>query len=328
MKSISEGFKNLKIRQKKQSSIIGVLAGGISSERDISIKTGNNIFNSLKRSGYKVRFIDPKDDGFIDGIKKIDIAFLALHGRYGEDGTIQGLLELLKIPYTGSGILSSAVVIDKILSKKIMIMENIPTPDYIEIDLNSSGRISSQLDADIKKRIGYPVVIKPNTEGSTIGISCIKNALELEKGIKKATVYDRRILIEKYIDGRELTVGIIGMKPVALPVIEIRPESGFFDYKAKYTKNMTEYIIPPEMKNSLYEEIQDISLTCHKILSCCGLSRVDFILDSNDIPYVLEVNTMPGMTSTSLVPMAADAAGIEFDQLIEIILDSAELKVR
>lgn len=327
MKNMAEGFKNLKIRQKKQNSIIGVLTGGISSERDISIKTGNNIFDSLERSGYMVRFIDLKDDGFIDEIKKIDIAFLALHGRYGEDGTVQGLLELLKIPYTGSGILSSALVMDKILSKKIMIMENIPTPDYIEIDLSSS-RISSQLDVDIRKRIGYPVVVKPNAEGSTIGISCIKNTSGLEEGIKKAAPYDRSILIEKYVDGRELTVGIIGMEPMALPMIEIRPKSGFFDYKAKYTKNMTEYIIPPEMKSSLYKEIQEISLMCHKTLSCRGLSRVDFILDSNDIPYVLEVNTMPGMTSTSLVPMAACAADIKFDHLIEIILDSADLKIR
>jgi len=328
MNNIVKGFKNLKIRQKKQSSIIGVLAGGISSERDISIKTGKNILDSLKRSGYMVRFIDLKDDGFIDEIKKIDIAFLALHGRYGEDGTVQGLLELLKIPYTGSGILSSALVMDKIFSKKIMIMENIPTPDYIEIDLSSGGGISSQLDADIREKIGYPIVVKPNAEGSTIGISCIKKASGLEEGISKAAPYDKNILIEKYIDGRELTVGIIGMDPVALPIIEIRPKSGFFDYEAKYIKNMTEYIIPPEMKSSLYKEIQEISLICHKMLFCCGISRVDFILDSNDIPYVLEVNTMPGMTSTSLVPMAADAADIEFDHLIEIILDSADLKIR
>ncbi|HAJ94919.1 MAG TPA: D-alanine--D-alanine ligase [Actinobacteria bacterium] len=327
MKSIAEGFKNLKIRQKKQSSVIGVLAGGISSEREISIKTGKNIFDSLKRSGYSVRFIDLKDNGSIDEIKKIDIAFLALHGKYGEDGTVQGLLELLKIPYTGSGILSSALVMDKILSKKIMIMENIPTPDYIEIDLSSSG-ITDRLDTDIRKIVSYPVVVKPNAEGSTIGISRIKSASRLIEGIKKAALYDRRILIEKYIDGRELTVGIIGMNPVALPVIEIRPRSGFFDYEAKYTKNMTEYIIPPEMKTSLYKEIQETSLICHKMFSCCGLSRVDFILDSNNTPYVLEVNTMPGMTSTSLVPMAAGEADIEFDHLIEIILDSADLKVR
>ena len=325
---MAKSFNDLKIRQKKSDCLIGVLAGGISSERDISIKTGNNIFDSLKRSGYAVSFIDLKDDNAINEIKKIDMAFLALHGRYGEDGSVQGLLELLKIPYTGSGILSSALVMDKILSKKIMIMENIPTPDFIEIDLSSGDADIGRMDADIRERIGYPIVIKPNAEGSTIGISCIKSGSGLEDAINEAAAYDKNILIEKYIDGRELTVGVVGKEPVALPMIEIRPESGFFDYEAKYTENMTEYIIPPEMGNSLYKRIQEISLICHKKLSCCGISRIDFILDDNEVPYVLEANTMPGMTSTSLVPMAAAAASIKFDHLIEIILDSVGLKIR
>ncbi len=327
MKSIAEGFNKLKIRQKKQNSVIGVLAGGISSERDISIKTGNNILESLKRSGYIVRYIDLKDEGFIDKIRKIDIAFLALHGRYGEDGTVQGLLELLKIPYTGSGVLSSALVMDKILSKKIMIAEEISTPDYMEIDLNSSRESIGQLGTAISNRIGYPAVVKPNAEGSTIGISIIDNIGELEEGINNAAAYDRKLLIEKHISGRELTVGIIGRDPAALPIIEIKPESGFFDYKSKYTKNLTEYIAPAEVEKKLDRKIIDISLKCHRILGCCGISRVDFILDEDEVPYVLEVNTMPGMTSTSLVPMAADAAGIGFDHLIEIILDSADLKI-
>ncbi|MCD4671007.1 MAG: D-alanine--D-alanine ligase [Actinomycetia bacterium] len=327
MKSINEGFSKLGIRQKKQNIVIGVLAGGISSERDISMKTGKNILESLERSGYIVQFIDPKDDGFIDRIRKIDIAFLALHGRYGEDGTVQGLLELLKIPYTGAGVLSSALVMDKILSKKIMIAENIPTPDYIEIDMNNGDDKIGQLSAEINSKMGYPVVAKPNTGGSTLGISIINNEGELEEGISNAAAYDRDLFIEKYISGRELTVGIIGRTLTALPVIEIKPENGFFDYESKYTKNLTEYIIPAKIKKRLNGEILDISFKCHRVLECCGISRVDFILDDKEVPYVLEINTMPGMTSTSLVPMAAAAAGMGFDLLVEIILDSADLKI-
>jgi D-alanine-D-alanine ligase len=321
------GLEDLEIRKKKKDILIGVLAGGVSSERKVSLKTGNNILGSLHRSGYDAFLIDPQDDDFIDGIKKVDIAFLALHGRYGEDGTVQGLLELLKVPYTGSGVLSSALVIDKILTKKIMIREDIPTPPYIEIDSGNPVKKLIHIDGEIIKDMGYPVVVKPNTEGSTIGISKADSIEELESGVRLASRYDNRVMIEKYIAGRELTVGVIGKDPQALPVIEIKPKSGFFDYEAKYTKNLTEYIVPAEIKNSMTEKIIDLSLRCHKCFSCFGLSRVDFILDKENIPYILELNTMPGMTSTSLVPMAAKAAGIDFDHLIEIILDSADLKI-
>jgi len=325
MVELTERFSKIGIREQKNKKI-GVLTGGLSSEREISLKTGRNIFESLKRSGYDADFIDVKDD-LLRKVGLIDIAFLALHGRYGEDGTVQGMLELLKIPYTGSGVLSSAVVLDKILSKKIFILENIPTPSFIELDLNDSKLELDSLKKVIGIKTGYPLVVKPNSEGSTIGITTVYDEPTLEDGIKEAARYDKRILLEKFINGRELTVGIIGSEPEGLPIIEIIPKSGFFDYDSKYKSGLTEYIVPADIDKKTAENIMEISLNCHKILGCSGISRVDFILDSAGTPHVLEINTMPGMTSTSLVPMAANAVGISFDLLVEIILDSAKLKI-
>jgi len=328
MKEIAQGFKDLHISQKKQDILVGVLAGGISCERAVSLKTGRNIIDSLSASGYSAIFIDPGQDGFIEKIKKIDIAFLALHGKYGEDGTVQGLLELLKVPYTGSGVLSSALLMDKTLSKKIMVKENIPTPEFFELLDQDLPGLVKDTDRRIRNGMGYPVVVKPNSSGSTIGISKVVDKAGLGSGIREAFTYDWRIMVEDYISGRELTVGVIGQDPVALPVIEIIPRSGFFDYESKYTKNMTEYIVPAKIGKGLTERIMGLSLTCHQLFGCCGVSRTDFILDGDGTPYVLELNTMPGMTSTSLVPMAAEAAGIGFHRLVEIILDSADLKIR
>ena len=325
MAELAKRFSKIGIRGQKNKKI-GVLAGGLSSEREISLKTGRNIFESLKRSGYNADFIDVGVD-LLEKIRSVDIAFLALHGRFGEDGTVQGMLELLKIPYTGSGVLSSAVVLDKILSKKIFIQEDIPTPPFIELDLNDPIPELDGLNEEIGVKTGYPLVVKPNSEGSTIGIKTIYDLSQLEDGIKEAARYDKRILLEKYIKGRELTVGIIGLEPETLPIIEIKPKSGFFDFDSKYINDLTEYIIPADLKKGIAENIMEISMNCHKILGCSGISRVDFILDSAGTPYVLEINTMPGMTSTSLVPMAASAVGISFDLLVEIILDSAKLKI-
>ncbi len=325
MAELAKRFSKIGIRGQKNKKI-GVLAGGLSSEREISLKTGRNIFESLKRSGYNADFIDVGED-LLEKIRSVDIAFLALHGRFGEDGTVQGMLELLKIPYTGSGVLSSAVVLDKILSKKIFIQEDIPTPPFIELDLNDPIPELDGLNEEIGVKTGYPLVVKPNSEGSTIGIKTIYDSSQLEDGIKEAARYDKRILLEKYIKGRELTVGIIGLEPETLPIIEIKPKSGFFDFDSKYKNDLTEYIIPADLEKGIAENIMEISMNCHKILGCSGISRVDFILDSACTPYVLEINTMPGMTSTSLVPMAASAVGISFDLLVEIILDSAKLKI-
>ncbi|OFW55088.1 MAG: hypothetical protein A2163_10590 [Actinobacteria bacterium RBG_13_35_12] len=325
MSDILEKFQNLQVRKKKKSLKIGVIAGGISSEREISLLTGKNIYQSLLKSGYDTVFIDFKNN-FYNKLRKINLAFLALHGRYGEDGTVQGLLELMKIPYTGSGVLGSAIAINKILSKKIMKCENILTPEYITLDFNDRQGMVETMSL-INKMLSYPVIVKPNSEGSTIGVNIATSDGQLEHAVKDALKYDNKILIEKYFSGRELTVSIIGNVPVALPIIEIKPKSGFYNYKAKYTRNMTEYIVPAKLNKEISGHISEVAVKCHRVLECSGISRVDFILDSCENAYVLELNTMPGMTVTSLVPKAAEAAGINFDLLVEIILDLANLKV-
>jgi len=325
MSDLSKRFKNIQIRKKKKSLKIGLISGGISSEREISLMTGKNIYQSLLRSGYDTIFIDLKND-FCRKLKEINLAFLAIHGRYGEDGTAQGLLELMRVPYTGSGVLSSAIAINKILSKKILKYENIPTPDYIALDFSES-RDLKKINSVIEKRFNYPVVVKPNSEGSTIGVNIVKKNGQLKHAIEDVLKYDCKVLIEEYIRGRELTVSIIGREPVALPVIEIKPKSGFYDYKSKYTKDMTEYIVPAELDSQTEKNVSEAALKCHKVLGCSGISRVDFILDDHNNIYFFELNTMPGMTATSLVPKAAKAVGIDFDLLVEIILDSASLKL-
>lgn len=325
MSDISNRFNNIRIREKKKSLKIGVISGGISSEREISLLTGKNIYQSLLESGYNALFIDLKDD-FYSKLKEINLAFLAIHGRYGEDGTAQGLLELMKIPYTGPGVLASAIAINKIMSKKILIYENIPTPEYIGLN-SASGEDLKKMVSVIEKKFDYPIVVKPNSEGSTIGVNIVQKKDQLKHAIEEAVKYDNKILVEEYIKGRELTVSIIGREPVALPIIEIKPKSGFYDYKSKYTKNMTRYIVPAELDKKVANRVSEMALKCHRVLECSGISRVDFILDDTGNAYVFELNTMPGMTATSLVPKAAKAAGIDFALLVEIILDSASLKL-
>lgn len=325
MSDLLEKFKDLEIRKKKKSLRIGVIAGGISSEREISLLTGENIYRSLLKSGYDAIFIDLKNDFFND-LKKINLAFLALHGRYGEDGTIQGLMEIMKIPYTGSGVLGSAIAINKILTKKILKCENVLTPRYAILDVDSKKNPAGT-GLFMDEKLSYPVIVKPNREGSTIGVNIVGSDEQLKNAIEDASKYDNKILIEKYINGRELTVSVIGKDPVALPIIEIKPSSGFYDYEAKYTKGMTEYIVPAELSRESYLHISETAVKCHKVLECSGISRVDFMLDDQNDAYAFELNTMPGMTATSLVPKAAGAVGIDFDLLVEIILDSASLKV-
>lgn len=322
---IKNEFKNLRISGKKKELKIGVICGGISSEREISLKTGESIYKALLSMDYDTEFIDFKGDN-ISVFNKIDIAFLALHGKYGEDGSVQGLLELFKIPYTGSGILASSLAIDKIFSKKIFILDNIPTPEYASLNFSANLNFDS-IKKDIENRMGYPLVVKPSREGSTIGVTIVENENELEGAINFAGIYDSKILIEKFIKGRQLTVSLIGNKPTALPVIEVKPKSGFYDFKSKYTAGLTEYIVPALLDKDIEAKIKELSIKTHNSLGCYGVSRVDLILDENNKLFVLELNTMPGMTSTSLVPKAAAAAGISFEKLVEIILNYSSLKM-
>ncbi|MBM7854079.1 D-alanine-D-alanine ligase [Desulfohalotomaculum tongense] len=306
---------------------IGVLYGGKSTEREVSLKSGEAVFQGLKAKGYRVVKIDVAEQDFIDQIKNenINLAFLALHGKYGEDGTIQGLLEILGIPYTGSGVLASAVAMNKVTTKKLLQVDNIPTPDfctYTREDISKLGM--EQVSNEIIDRLSLPVVIKAPTQGSTIGISFVKTKDELPKALEESFKFDRLVMAEKFITGTEVTVTVLGNEnPRVLPQIEIVSATGVYDYHAKYTVGMSEHIIPPRLPDKYLEITADLALRTHQTLGCRGLSRVDLIVTKNGNVYVLEANTLPGMTETSLVPDAARAAGIEFPDLVSTLVELA-----
>jgi len=309
----------------KESSLkkkrVAVMMGGLSREREISLKTGKAIQKALTEKGYTVIPIDVGNDIAEKLVKeKIEWAFLALHGRFGEDGTIQGMLELMRIPYTGSGVLASALAMHKIMTKKFFLCEKIPTPRF---EVFHREEITKDLPK--KNSLPLPVVVKPAREGSTIGISIVQKDEELGPALKKAGEYDEEILVEEFMKGREITVGIL--ENIPLPIIEIVPKSGFYDYYSKYTKGETQYILPARIPREKYLYAQEISLKAFQILDCSGVARVDLMTDENENPYVIDVNTMPGMTETSLLPKAASYAGIPFGDLVERILLGASLKL-
>ena len=297
------------------------MMGGLSQEREISLKTGKAILKSLSEKGYPVIPLDVGSDIAEKLVtEKIECAFFALHGRFGEDGTIQGLLELMRIPYTGSGVLASALAMHKIMSKRFFLCEKIPTPRFEVFQ-------RKEMKKDLTKMtfLSLPVVVKPAREGSTIGISVVQREEELGPALKKAGEYDEEILVEKFMKGKEITVGIL--EDIPLPVIEIVPKSGFYDYHAKYTKGETQYIVPARIPREKYLAAQEMSLKAFQLLGCSGVARVDLMMDENENPYVIDVNTMPGMTETSLLPKAALYAGIPFTDLVERILLGASLKM-
>jgi D-alanine-D-alanine ligase len=300
---------------------VGVLMGGLSREREISLKTGKAILKALTEKGYPVIPLDVGNDIVEKLLKeKIECAFLALHGRFGEDGTIQGMLELMRIPYTGSGVLASALAMHKIMSKKFFLCEKIPTPRF-----DAFRRDEIKKDHLKRTSLPLPVVVKPAREGSTIGISIVQQEVALGPALKKAGEYDEEILVEEFMKGKEITVGIL--EDIPLPVIEIVPKSGFYDYYSKYTKGETQYILPARIAREQYLSAQEISLRAFQQLGCSGVGRVDLMTDENENPYVIDVNTMPGMTETSLLPKAALYAGIPFEDLVERILLGASLKI-
>jgi D-alanine-D-alanine ligase len=307
-------------REELKHKNIAVLLGGCSAEREISLKTGRAVLAALEEIGLPALAIDADRDLSQRLLgEKVEVVFIALHGRYGEDGTIQGLLEMLKIPYTGSGVLASSLAMDKWMSKKIFMFHDVPTPDcriYQPGDDTASLRDSVQG--------WYPLVAKPNQEGSTLGVSIIRRVEDLEAALEEALRYDSRVLVEKYISGKEITVSVFNGS--ALPVMEIRPKSGFYDYEAKYTSGQTEYILPAPLEEKLSRHIQELSVRAYKALQCDGAARVDFMLE-DDTPFCLEINTVPGMTETSLLPKAAAYAGIPFAELVVRMLEGASLKV-
>jgi D-alanine-D-alanine ligase len=305
------------VSQRWKNKRIGVLMGGISHEREISMKTGNAILKALQEGGYHAVGIEVSSD-IVKRLlqEQIDVVFIALHGRWGEDGTVQGLLELLRIPYTGSGVLASALAMNKIKAKEMFLYHDIPTPEFI----TPQGGVLQP------PPFPPPWVAKPASEGSTIGVGIVMERKGLEEAIRNAQGYDQEVLVERFIDGKELTVGIMNGEP--LPVIEIVPKEGFYDYQAKYSPGKTEYRCPAPISEEKKMEIQRLSLKAYSVLGCQGCARVDLRLSEHEEVFIIEVNTLPGMTETSLVPKAAAHLGISFPHLVEVILEEASLKIK
>jgi D-alanine-D-alanine ligase len=300
---------------------VAVLMGGRSSEREISIKTGKQISQALRGEGYEVKEIDPAG-ALVKDLKDFqpDVVFIALHGKYGEDGTIQGLLELLGFPYTGPGVLSSALCMDKVIAKKVMCYEGIPTPSFQVI----TEQLEDGAMENLIKELGLPLVVKPSKQGSAIGVSIVRKTGELEKALTEALKYDQAVLVEEYIDGTELTAAVLGTKnPRVLPLIEIVSETEFYDFTAKYSPGMSHHIIPARISPEAARKVEELALRTYRAMDCRQLSRVDFMLNSEGEPFVLETNTIPGMTETSLFPESAKAAGISFTELVSLLADEA-----
>lgn len=300
---------NKELKQEK----IGVIFGGRSSERPISLKSGKAVLSSLLKSGYKAVGIDARR-GLVEKLKKnrIDRAFIVLHGRWGEDGTVQGLCEIMGIPYTGPGVLGSSVAMDKVVMKYVLEATGIPTPAY---ELAEKGR---------KPGLKPPFVVKPANEGSTIGISIVHKKKDIPDAMELALKYDTKILVEEFVTGQEITVAVVNGR--ALPVVEVRPDSGFYDFEAKYTKGRTRYIVPAEISGPVAKKAQATAIDVCRRFDLTGCVRIDMLI-RDDLPLVIDINTSPGMTATSLVPKAWAHEGRTFDELIEEILSGASLKI-
>jgi len=333
---------------------IVVLMGGTSFEREVSLSTGKGVTLALEKKGWSVIPIDtglgkvlprselellPRtsstqlvavkdEERAVDvvkmkEVKDTDVVFIALHGGIGEDGTLQALLDLVGVSYTGSGVLSSALAMDKVMAKKVFIANGIPTPEWFLLSSKDSVR---EYESGVDILGGYPVVVKPNDQGSTVGTTIVEKESTLSEAVECAGRYSNEILVERYIPGREITVAVLGDE--ALPIVEIEPEKGMYDYESKYTKGKSKYTVPAKLSVETTREVQELGLRAFRALKCSGIARVDFRLSPEGKPYCLEVNTVPGMTETSLVPMAAKAVGIDFPELIERICELAAKKER
>lgn len=311
-----------KIDMNKRFGKVAVLLGGNSGEREVSLKSGAAVLCALQAQGIDAHGFDPREKPLHD-LESFDRVFINLHGRFGEDGCIQGALEMLHIPYTGSGVMASAIGMDKWRSKLLWRATNVVTPDFELVTANSDF-------AAIEAKLGLPLFVKPANEGSSIGISKVKESGRLEAAYKIAAEADPLVIAEKFVDGGEYTVGIIGNGQangdfMALPIIRIVPKNEFYDFEAKYLRNDTEYLCPCGLSAEKEAQIQQEALLAFRAIGCKGWGRVDFLIDSAGNHYFLEVNTSPGMTDHSLVPMAAKAAGIGFEELVVRILELADV---
>ena len=294
---------------------IGVLMGGMSAERDISLKTGEAVLKALNRLGYKCAGIDVgRDIAEKLRTEEIEIAFIALHGRYGEDGCIQGMLEILDIPYTGSGVTASALSLNKVVTKRLFTSLGLPTPDFKVV--SSDSPLMEDFD------LPFPLIVKPVSEGSTIGVNKVEDKESLRSIIEETLKIYPALLVEEFIEGAEVTFGI--MEGKVFPPIEIRPAGGLYDYKAKYTRGMTDYIVPAPLEKEICRMGEDMAIKTYRSIGCRGAARVDMLINRKGI-WILEINTIPGMTETSLLPKAAGVVGVSFDDLVEEMVLSARL---
>jgi len=329
-----------------KNKTIGLILGGASPERAISKLTGKGVYESLLKLGYDFRLIDPaygidqpmnpedyfsecdcspvSHQNYLDTVSselfdEIDLAFIALHGSWGEDGTIQSLLEFRNIPYTGSGILACAASMDKGITKSIIKHYNVSTPNWILAERNNYN--IKELQNNVNSQFDLPFVVKPNDQGSAIGLTICNAYDELEEAIKLAHQFSKKAIIEEYIEGYEATVGIIGEQ--ILPVLEIKPKHFYYDYECKYTSGMTVYEVPAKFPKEISLQLQQQAINAYRAVGCSSYGRLDFKLDKDYKPYCLEINTLPGLTSTSLLPKAAKSVGISYDQLIESIINNS-----
>jgi D-alanine-D-alanine ligase len=301
---------------------VALLSGGISSERDVSIKSGNQVYEALDKAKYDVTRYDPATDlgKLVAQASHVDVALIVLHGPYGEDGTVQGLLELLHIPYQGSGVLGSALAMDKWTSKRLYREAGLPVPPFEVLALGEAYDFEA-----LAKKPGYPLVIKPRHGGSSIGTSIVQSPHQLPQALDRAFEYGPQVMAEAYVEGIEITGGVLGNDNCQLlPIVEIIPESSytFFDYEAKYKEGATREICPARISKGLSDRAQSYAAKAHGALCCRGYSRTDMIIH-NEVIYVLETNTIPGMTPVSLFPLAAKAAGISFGQLLDRLIELA-----
>ncbi|MFO0665945.1 MAG: D-alanine--D-alanine ligase [Polyangiaceae bacterium] len=301
---------------------VGVLMGGVSREREVSIKTGRGVCEALEARGYDVVPVMVSSNAAQEvAAANIDVAFIALHGRGGEDGCIQGMLELMGIPYTGSGVLSSALCMDKLKAKELFRLHNVSTPPYYVVSEDDDTPL-----AELHGSFGFPAIVKPRGEGSSVGLARVENLAELEAAVESALELDHAVLVERCIKAKEVHVGILNGR--VLGAVEVAPKSGLYDYAAKYTAGATDYHLPPRVEGSRMRGVLNLAERAANALGCSGACRVDVLVTEGENEYVLEVNTLPGMTPTSLLPKIAGAAGIDYGALCEAILESATLHAR
>lgn len=333
-----------------KQTVVGVLYGGMSNEREVSLRSGKNCYNALLRLGYENTVLIDVGENLTTDLREhgVEIAFLCLHGKYGEDGTVQGLLELMKVPYTGSGVLSSALAMNKPLTKRVLSAQGLPFPKSFVIEDHESDNF----EQFVKTLPAPPVMVKPLNEGSSVGVFKIEEKSELSDCVKQVLREYGGAIVEGFVAGQEITIGVLeeshgtaggapshghangtavlaqsGTQLVALPILELRPKSkaGFYDYEAKYTAGMTEFVLPAELSEGRTKEAQELAKKTFRALNCSGYARVDMIAGHDGQLYILEVNTLPGMTDTSDLPAMAEVAGISYDQLVDRILLSAGL---